>query len=195
MRGLPGTSGTPQSQERSRMAWKKLESRVVFDNPWITVFEDRVVNPGGGRNDYGHVHFKNRAVAIVPLDEDGNTWLVGQDRYTLGTFTWELPMGGAPLEESPLDAAKRELKEETGLTAVKWTELMQLHTSNSITDEVGVVFIAEQLKEGQSELEETENIELRKLKLKEAVEMAVRGEITDAISVAALLAVARRLSV
>jgi 8-oxo-dGTP pyrophosphatase MutT (NUDIX family) len=195
MRGLPGTSGTPHSQERSRMAWKKLESRVVFDNPWITVFEDRVVNPGGGRNDYGHVHFKNRAVAIVPLDEDGNTWLVGQDRYTLGAFTWELPMGGAPLEESPLAAAKRELKEETGLTALKWTELMQLHTSNSITDEVGVVFIAEQLKEGQSELEETENIELRKLKLKEAVEMAVRGEITDAISVAALLAVARRLSV
>jgi 8-oxo-dGTP pyrophosphatase MutT (NUDIX family) len=177
------------------MSWKTLSSRIVFDNPWITVFEDRVVNPGGGRNDYGHVHFKNRAVAIVPLDEDGNTWLVGQDRYTLGIFSWELPMGGAPLEESPLDAAKRELKEETGLTARKWTELMQLHTSNSITDEVGVVFIAEQLKEGQSELEETENIELRKLKLKEAVEMAARGEITDAISVAALLAVARRLSV
>jgi 8-oxo-dGTP pyrophosphatase MutT (NUDIX family) len=177
------------------MAWKKLESRVVFDNPWITVFEDRVVNPGGGRNDYGHVHFKNRAVAIVPLDEDGNTWLVGQDRYTLGAFTWELPMGGAPLDESPLDAAKRELKEETGLTAVKWTELMQLHTSNSITDEAGIVFIAEDLTEGSSELEETENIELRKVKLTEAVEMAVRGEITDAISVAALLAAARRLSV
>jgi len=177
------------------MAWKKLESRVVFDNPWITVFEDRVVNPGGGRNDYGHVHFKNRAVAIVPLDEDGNTWLVGQDRYTLGAFTWELPMGGAPLDESPLDAAKRELKEETGLTAVKWTELMQLHTSNSITDEAGIVFIAEDLTEGPSELEETENIELRKVKLTEAVEMAVRGEITDAISVAALLAAARRLSV
>jgi len=176
------------------MAWKKLESRVVFDNPWITVFEDRVVNPGGGRNDYGHVHFKNRAVAIVPLDEDANTWLVGQDRYTLGTFTWELPMGGAPLEETPLDAARRELKEETGLTAVKWTELMQLHTSNSITDEAGIVFIAEGLTEGQSELEETENIELRKLKLSEAVDMAVRGEITDAISVAALLGVARRLS-
>jgi 8-oxo-dGTP pyrophosphatase MutT (NUDIX family) len=153
-----------------------------------------VVNPGGGKNDYGHVHFKNRAVAIVPLDEDGNTWLVGQDRYTLGIFSWELPMGGAPLEESPLDAAKRELKEETGLTALKWTELMQLHTSNSITDEVGVVFIAEQLKEGQSELEETENIELRKLKLVEALEMVARGEITDAISVAALLGVMRRLS-
>jgi len=176
------------------MSWKTLSSRIVFDNPWITVFEDRVVNPGGGKNDYGHVHFKNRAVAIVPLDEDGNTWLVGQDRYTLGIFSWELPMGGAPLEESPLDAAKRELKEETGLTALKWTELMQLHTSNSITDEVGVVFIAEQLKEGQSELEETENIELRKLKLVEALEMVARGEITDAISVAALLGVMRRLS-
>jgi 8-oxo-dGTP pyrophosphatase MutT (NUDIX family) len=176
------------------MSWKTLSSRIVFDNPWITVFEDRVVNPGGGRNDYGHVHFKNRAVAIVPLDEDGNTWLVGQDRYTLGIFSWELPMGGAPLEELPLDAAKRELKEETGLTAMKWTELMQLHTSNSITDEAGIVFIAEDLSEGQSELEETENIELRKLKLVEAVEMALRGEITDAISVAALLGVARRLS-
>jgi 8-oxo-dGTP pyrophosphatase MutT (NUDIX family) len=176
------------------MTWKTLSSRIAFDNPWITVFEDRVLNPGGGRNDYGHVHFKNRAVAIVPLDEDGNTWLVGQDRYTLGIFSWELPMGGAPLEESPLDAAKRELKEETGLTAVKWTELMQLHTSNSITDEVGVVFVAEQLKEGQSELEETENIELRKLELVDALEMVARGEITDAISVAALLGVARRLS-
>ena len=174
------------------MSWKKLTSKTVFDNPWITVFEDRVINPGGGQNDYGHVHFKNRAVAILPLDEDGNTWLVGQDRYTLGIFTWELPMGGAPLDESPLDAAKRELKEETGLRAAKWTEVMTLHTSNSITDEVGIVFIAEQLTEGESELDETENIELRKLKLTEALGMVERGEITDAISVAALLGVARR---
>ena len=174
------------------MPWKKLTSKIVFDNPWITVFEDRVINPGGGRNDYGHVHFKNRAMAILPLDEDGHTWLVGQDRYTLGIFTWELPMGGAPLDESPLDAAKRELKEETGLSAAKWTEVMTLHTSNSITDEVGIVFIAEQLTEGESELDETENIELRKLKLTEALGMVERGEITDAISVAALLGVARR---
>jgi 8-oxo-dGTP pyrophosphatase MutT (NUDIX family) len=175
------------------MSWKKLTSKIVFDNPWITVLEDRVINPGGGRNDYGHVHFKNRAVAILPLDGDGNTWLVGQDRYTLGIFTWELPMGGAPLHESPLAAAKRELKEETGLRAAKWTEVITLHTSNSITDEVGIVFIAEQLTEGESELDETEKIELRKLTMTEALAMIDRGEITDAISVAALLAVARRL--
>lgn len=171
------------------MAWKKLESRIVFDNPWITVLEDRVLNPGGGRNDYGHVHFKNRAVAILPLDDAGNTWLVGQDRYTLGAWSWELPMGGAPLDEEPLAAARRELKEETGLTARSWQEIMRLHTSNSITDETGIVFVARDLADGEPQFEETENITIRKLPLDQALEMVRRGEITDAISVAALLAV------
>lgn len=170
------------------MAWNKLESRIVFDNPWITVREDRVINPGGGQNDYGHVHFKNRAVAILPLDDGGNTWLVGQDRYTLAAWSWELPMGGAPLEEDPLDAARRELREETGLTAGRWREMMRLHTSNSITDEVGIVFVAEELSQGEPAFEETENIEIRKLPVADAIEMIRRGEITDAISIAALLA-------
>jgi 8-oxo-dGTP pyrophosphatase MutT (NUDIX family) len=176
------------------MTWKKLSSKTVYDNPWITVFEDRVINPGGGRNDYGHVHFKNRAVAIIPLDGNGNTWLVGQDRYTLGQKSWELPMGGAPLAESPLDAAKRELKEETGLSAGKWTEILRLHTSNSITDESGIVFVAENLAEGVPEFEETENIEILKLPLTAAVQMALRGAITDAISVAALLGLEQLLA-
>lgn len=173
------------------MTWKKLSSRIVFDNPWITVFEDRVINPGGGQNDYGHVHFKNRAVAILPLDDDGNTWLVGQDRFTLGIWTWELPMGGAPLDEDPLAAAKRELKEETGLSASKWTEILRVHTSNSITDESGIVFVAQGLTEGETAFEETENIEVRKLPLADAIDMVVRGKITDAISVASLLGLER----
>ena len=169
------------------MSWKKLASKIVYDNPWITVREDQVINPGGSENQSGHVHFKNKAVAIIPLDEEGNTWIVGQDRYTLGTYSWEVPMGGATSDENPLAAAKRELKEETGLTAEKWTEIMHLHTSNSITDEEGFVFVAEELSVGEPEFDETEKLEIRKLPLFEAVEMVEHGKITDAVSVAALL--------
>lgn len=169
------------------MSWKKLDSKIVYDNPWITVREDRVQNPGGGENQYGHVQFKNKAIAIVPLDKDRNTWLVGQDRYTLGAYSWEVPMGGATGDETPLAAAKRELKEETGLTAATWTEIMHLYLSNSITDEEGFVFIAEDLSEGEPEFDETEVLDIRKLSLNDAVEMVNHGEITDAVSVAALL--------
>lgn len=169
------------------MSWKKLFSQVKYDNPWMTVFEDRVINPGGGQNDYGHVRFKNRAVAIIPIDDDGNTWLVGQDRYTLGLYSWELPMGGAPKDEDPLAAAKRELQEETGLDASHWTELMFLHVSNSITDEEARIYVATGLTEGDTEFEETEDLEVRKLPFTEALRMALNGEITDALTVVALL--------
>lgn len=156
----------------------------------MQVLEDEVINPGGGNNQYGYVHFKNRAVAIIPLDRNDNVWLVGQERYTLNAWSWELPMGGAPLNEDPLEAARRELKEETGLSATTWTEVMQLHPSNSITDELGIVYLAEGLTEGASEPEETEDIEVRRLPLEAAVAMVQKGDITDAISVAGLLHIA-----
>lgn len=171
------------------MSWKTLRSRIVYDNPWMTVVEDRVINPGGGENDYGHVKFKNRAVAIVPLDEDGNTWLVGQQRYTLDLYTWELPMGGAPLAENPLAAAKRELKEETGLIAKDWQQLMFFHTSKSITNEEGFVFVARDLEQGETEFDEAEDLQIRKLPMSDALQMIRQGEITDVISIAALLRV------
>jgi len=175
------------------MGWKKLASKTIYDNPWMTVVEDRVINPSGGENDYGHIKFKTRAVAIVPIDDAGNTWLVGQDRYTLGEYSWEVPMGGAPKGEDALAAAKRELQEETGLRAAQWTKVMRLHTSNSITDEEGFVFVAKDLQQGATNFGETENIKIRKLLLADAVAMALEGEITDAISVAALLWVKQNL--
>lgn len=169
------------------MSWKRLDSRIIYDNDWITVFEDHVINPCGGENCYGHVHFKNKAVAIIPLDDAGNTWIVGQDRFTLGEFSWEVPMGGSDAGEDPIDTAKRELQEETGLTASTLTLLMRLHTSNSITDEEGFVFVARDLEVGEPNFDEMEDLTIRKLPLTDAIEMVKRGEITDAISVAALL--------
>jgi len=171
------------------MTWKTLDSRTVYDNAWITVFEDNVINPRGGKNLYGHVHFKNKAIAIVPLDDDGNTWIVGQDRYTTHKYSWEVPMGGSAAGEEPIDTARRELKEETGLTATELTQLMRLHTSNSITDEEGFVFVARGLEVGETNFDDMEDLKIRKLPLSEAIDMVKRGEITDAISVAALLRV------
>jgi 8-oxo-dGTP pyrophosphatase MutT (NUDIX family) len=171
------------------MSWKTLDSKVVYDNPWITLREDRVINPGGGENEYGHVHFKKTAIGIVPLDADGNTWIVGQDRYTLGEYSWEVPMGASEEGEEPLDTAYRELKEETGLTASRMTQLMKLHTSNSITDEVGFVYVAEGLEQGDTDFDEMEVLDIRKLPLADVVAMIERGEMTDAISVAAILRV------
>ena len=173
------------------MSWKRLSSKTVFDNPWIRVLEDHVVNPGGGENQYGHVHFKNVAVAVVPIDDDGYTWLVGQDRYTLGEYSWEVPMGGSPLDEDRMASAHRELREETGLSAARLTEIMKVHTSNSITDEVGYIYLAEELTPGEQELEQTENITTRRLPLNDALAMAVSGEITDAMSCLALMRIAQ----
>lgn len=175
--------------------WIKKEGKTVFENPWIKLDEDEVINPGGSISHYGKVHFKNLAIGIVAMDEDQNIWLVGQWRYTLNEYTWEIPMGGGPLEIDELDSAKRELKEETGLSATKWTEFLKIHTSNSVTDEVGYAFLAEGLTEGETEFEETEDLEIWKLPFIEAHQMVLDGEITDSLSMIAILKLGRMMNI
>lgn len=170
--------------------WKTKTSTVVYENPWIKVAHEEVVTPKGTDGIYGVVHFKNTAIGVVPIDTEGNTWLVKQSRYALDQYTWEIPEGGCPAGESPLAAAQRELEEEVGLQANHWQQLMTMHLSNSVTDEFCVVFVARDLFPGQQQLEATEDIEYKKLPLDEAIAMVKRGEITDGISVAALLRVA-----
>ncbi|MEP1034555.1 NUDIX hydrolase [Ekhidna sp.] len=173
--------------------WITHSSKEIYSNSWIELTEHDVTNPGGGKSIYGKVHYKNWAIGIIPLDENQNTWLVGQYRYTLDEYSWEIPMGGGPLGVSRLESAKRELKEETGLKADKWTEICKIHTSNSVTDETGFAYLAEGLTEGETAFEETEDLEIKKLPFKEALMMCDREEITDSLSVAAIYRLARIL--
>lgn len=174
--------------KKRKNPWSFISTKHIYDNPWISIQEDQVINPAGKQGIYGKVCFKSQAVGIIPVDADGNTWLVGQHRYTLNEWSWEIPMGGSPLAEDCQQTALRELEEETGLSAGKLQQILYLHTSNSITDEEAYVFLASDLTQGTMSLEDTEHdLEVKKLSLSEAIEMAQDGRITDAISVAGLL--------
>jgi len=176
--------------EENKNPWKKINTKMIYDNPWIHVEEDQVIKPRGGEGIYGVVHFKNKAIGIIPIDEYGNTWLVGQYRYPLNEYSWEIPMGGGLLELPVLQSAQRELREETGLEAKKWTNLLRIHTSNSVTDEEGFVFLAEELTQKETEFEDTEILQIKKLPFKEAFQMAMTNQITDSLSLAGILKLA-----
>jgi ADP-ribose pyrophosphatase len=175
--------------------WHTLKVSTVYENPWIRMEHHDIVNPSGKDGIYGVVHFKNRAIGIIPIDREGNTWLIGQYRYALNEYSWEIPMGGGPNELDLLDSAKRELKEETGLMAKKWTLIMKIHTSNSVTDEQGFVYMAEDLTQGETEFDETEVLQIRKLPFPVALDMVMSGEITDSLSIAGILKAARILGI
>ena len=134
--------------------WKTLETTVPYSNPWMRISHNEVINPAGGKGIYGVVQFKNLAIGILPLDADNNTWLVGQYRYPLGQYSWEIPEGGSPIGTDPIESAKRELKEEVGLVAQKWQPLLEIHPSNSVTDEYGIVYVAKELQQGEAEPED-----------------------------------------
>jgi 8-oxo-dGTP pyrophosphatase MutT (NUDIX family) len=174
--------------------WSTLSSRPVYENPWIAVREDQVIRPDGIPGIYGVVHFKNQAVGVLPVDESGHIWLVGQYRYPLNRYSWEIPEGGCPAGEDPAQTAHRELREETGITAARLERVAIAHLSNSVSDEFAIIFRATDLTPGDSEPEGTERLQVRRVAWDEAWEMLGRGEITDSMSVIALLheAVRRR---
>ncbi len=190
-RTVPNPKNLNQSNHNP---WTTLSSEVKYDNPWIKVQEDQVINPAGKPGIYGKVHFKNIAIGIIPVDDQLNTWLVGQFRYVLDEWSWEIPEGGGPLLTDLLSSAKRELKEETGLTANRWTQIQRVHLSNSVCDEEGFIFLAEDLMEGDKETEDTEaDMKVWKLPFAEALNMVLDGRITDGLSVMGILNLARRL--
>ena len=166
--------------------WRCLETRLVYQNPWIRLREDQVVRPDGQPGIYGVVEFQNWAIGIVPVTDDGDTFLVGQYRYPLDLYSWEIPEGGGPVGVSPLASAQRELLEETGIRAARWTYLGELHTSNSVTNETGCVFLAEELTLGQARPEGTEQLQVRRLPLAEAFHLAMTGAISDSLAVIGL---------
>lgn len=170
--------------------WLRRSRRIAYENPWITIWHDEVSRPDGSPGIYGLVHFANLAVGVVVLDEDDRVLLVGQHRYALGEQSWEIPEGGVPAGETPIDGMRRELREETGVEASEWRELVRLHLSNSVTDEAGVVYLARGLSHGPSEPEPTERIEVRWVAFDEALAMTVDGRITDAMSLIGLQRVA-----
>jgi 8-oxo-dGTP pyrophosphatase MutT (NUDIX family) len=173
--------------------WKTLSGKRIYDNPWIRVDEFDVINPGGSKSIYGKVSFKNLAIAVIPVDEEGYTWLVGQYRYTLSEYSWEVPMGGVPENEDIEAGALRELREETGLSAGKLDYLCKIHTSNSVTDEVGHIYVARELTQGKTDFDETEDLEIRKVPFREALNMVLNGEITDSLSMTGILRYAREI--
>jgi 8-oxo-dGTP pyrophosphatase MutT (NUDIX family) len=166
--------------------WQIIGEKKIYDNKWIAVTEYDVINPNGGKGIYGKVHFKNFAIGIVVLDDEMNTYLVGQYRFTVDQYSWEIPEGGGPLEIEPLESAKRELLEETGLVANEWTEILKMHLSNSVSDEYAIIYLARQLEQQTAMPEETEQLIVKKLPFEEAWQMVEKGLIMDVITVAAI---------
>lgn len=170
--------------------WLRHSRRIAYENPWITIWHDEVTRPDGAPGIYGIVHFANLAVGVVALDEDDRILLVGQHRYALDAYSWEIPEGGVPDGETVLEGARRELREETGVDASDWRELARSHLSNSVSDEFAVLFLATSLTNGVATPDGTEALDIRWMPFDEALAMTLNGRITDALTVLAIQRVA-----
>ena len=172
-----------------RGPWTVISKREAYDNRWIRVTHHEVITPTGGTGVYGTVHYKNLAIGIVPVDDEGHTYLVGQYRFPLDEYSWEIPEGGGVIGVDPRESAARELKEETGLEARNWQQVLRCDLSNSVSDERSTSFLAWGLTQGTASPDPTEQLVLRRLPLTEAFQMVAAGAIQDALSVLSLQAV------
>lgn len=175
--------------DEQKNTWQTLNKREIYDNPWINVNEHQVINPAGNPGIYGVVHYKNLAISILPIDSKGFTYIVGQYRYVLGQYSWEIPEGGGSLKLPPQEEAARELLEETGLSAKKWTYLGELFLSNSVSDERAVMFLAQELTQGEAMPEDTEDLQVKYIHFDELLQMAMDGKIADALAVTTIFKV------
>ncbi len=163
--------------------WQILARTDVFNNPWINIIDHKVLHPDGSAGIYGVVRFHNLAIGVLPIDDDGFTYLVGQHRFPHDRYSWELPEGGGPREIDPLISAQRELAEETGLTAKNWAPLTQFDISNSVTDERAVCYLAWGLEQGRATPEPSEALTIKKILFKDLFEMVMSGEISDSLTI------------
>jgi len=167
--------------------WQTINSEEVYRTPWIAVTDHKIFDPGGNKGVYGVVSFQNLAVGVIPLDEDNNTWIVGQYRYPMNAYSWEIPEGGGNLNSPPLDSAKRELLEETGIIAKDWELILEMDLSNSASDERAFIYVARDLNFQESNPDDNEDLQIIKLPFEELYERVISGEIRDSLTVAGVL--------
>lgn len=175
------------SEVNEENPWEVLSSEIVHETPWVKINHHKVINPGGSESVYAVTEFKNLAIGILPLDEDYNTWIVGQYRFPIDIYSWEIPEGGGKLDVPPIESAKRELEEECGLIADDWQLLLTSHTSNSATNEIAYIYVAKNLTHTAPHPDEDERLEVKKLPFAELYQMVMDNKITDSLSVMAVL--------
>lgn len=173
--------------DENKNPWTIIKEDKIYDNPWISVYHSEVLTPGKNKGVYGIVKFKNYATGVIPLDENYNTIIVGQYRLPHEAYSWEIPEGGAFLDEDPLEGAKRELSEEVGITAKKWTKIQDFHLSNSVSDEKGTLYVAQDLTFNEAHPDDNEELQTKKIPFTELVEMVLNGTVLDSMTIMAVL--------